>query len=405
MISKISFENRITELAVIFSIVSFTPNNSISKMCTVIMYLLWMAVAVFKLLNKTLKIDRTVKAMIAAYIIWFACTKIFYLLKFYPSSGLGVASFLPYCIIFYVIGLNYPMSENNSLKKLVFVFFIGQMLLTMTLLPNIQFLISEYHRFGAKNQMGQMLGLGIILELFILPSYFKSVVLKVIYYFCGLTSFVILLILHSRTPLIAVIIVGILYFLQIKNKTAKHYIVTAAIIFMVYFVIQKLGGKEYIMILLDTPSRSNNFDLNSITSGRIDYYREAIDDFIGSPIWGIGAFAYVDNFIFNILRCGGLLLAAIIIPLSYGKLLASYRMSVKALKNIDNNDKNTEKPRLVFTLVRSMTVFYFVISLMEGYPPMGPNTSVFFMWIVLGLSYNIWNSNIYGDLKLCEKGV
>lgn len=401
MMSKISFENRITELAVIFSIVSFTPNNSISKMCTIIMYLLWMAVAVFKLLNKTIKVDRTVKAMIAAYIIWFVCTKVFYLLNFYPSSGLGVASYLRYCIIFYVIGLNYQISENDSVKKLVFSFFIGQLILMLTLIPNIRSLIEAYQLFGAKNQMGQMLGIGIILELFILPDYFKSVILKAVYYVCGLVSFVVLLILHSRTPLIALIVVGTLYFLQIKDKTVKHYMTAAVVILMIGFVINKLGGIAYIMTLFNIPNRSENFDLNNLTSGRLEFYKEAINDFIESPIWGIGAFAYVDNFIFNILRCGGLLLAVIIIPLSYGKLFSGYRMSVRVLDSFDSIyiDKKPENIHLAFTLLKSMIVFYFVISLMEGYPPLGPGTSVFFMWIVLGLSYNIWNNDIYDKLK------
>lgn len=380
---KIKLENIVLNLAIITTVLSFSSNNTVSRVCSIIMYLFWAIIIVFKIMHQTLKVNTFFKTMIIGYIVWYLFTKLFYMLNFYSSGGMGVASYLRHCMIFYVIGLNYGNDDIKAIRKIIVSFFIGQWLLMITLLPELSRLVSDFYFNSAKNQTGQMLGIGSMLALFILPEFYNNVLVKLALMFSGVVSFIALVLLHSRTPIVALIVIGVLLFLQKKNKNIKDYAKVVIIFIVLVNIINQLGGLEY---LLEPKGSTANVNLNTVTSGRIDLYKIAIRDFINNPVWGIGAYAYIDNFILNILRSGGILLAILLFPLSYGKFISLYRKSTRILQKSELND---ESVYMLFTLTKYMIVFYCVISLMEGYPPLGPGTSVFFMWIMLGIADNM----------------
>ena len=91
--------------------------------------------------------------------------------------------------------------------------------------------------------------------------------------------------------------------------------------------------------------------------------------------------AYIDNFILNTLRCGGIILAILIFPIAYGKLLFSFLRA----KRYVNNKTVTNGQRITSQILWGMIPFYLVISFMEGYPPLGPGSSLFFLWIMIGI--------------------
>ncbi len=367
-------ENVLMQIAIILTILSFSPEPFIADICGLIMFAFWGAVVLFKILNRHLYLDNYVKYLAIIYVVWFLCTKLFYNIGIYLSGGMGVAGYLLYCGIFYIVGMNFKSTEKN-VKSILNAFFVGEVLLMLTLLPYLNAISEARYEFLAKNQMGQMLGTGVVFGFFILFQYHKNIILRIAILVFSCISLMSLMIVGSRTPLIAIIVIAIVSFVSKKQKTGSDYAFAFAIIIAITITVSFLGGIDYVLELFEISDSSTELDLNDMTSGRFDLYAQALNEFAQQPLTGWGAWAYVDNFIINILRCGGLLLLTIMLPISYGKMFNAYNKAGK--KVVDN--------AVLSAAAKTLLIFYFVVSLMEGFPPMGPGTSVFFLWILIGI--------------------
>ncbi len=367
-------ENVLMQIAIVLTILSFSPEPFIADICGLIMFAFWGAVVLFKILNRHLYLDNYVKYLSITYVVWYLCTKLFYNIGIYLSGGMGVAGYLLYCGIFYIVGMNFKGTEKN-VKSIINAFFVGEALLMLTLFPYLSAISEARYEFLAKNQMGQMLGTGVVFGFFILFQYHENIILKITILVFSSLSLMSLMIVGSRTPLIAIIVIAIVSFVSKKQRTASDYAFAFAIIIAVAITVSYLGGIDYVLELFEISGSSTELDLNDMTSGRFDLYKQALNEFAQQPLTGWGAWAYVDNFIINILRCGGLLLLTIMMPISYGKMFNTYNIANK--KVVDNG--------VLTTVAKDLIIFYFVVSLMEGYPPMGPGTSVFFLWIIIGI--------------------
>lgn len=229
--------------------------------------------------------------------------------------------------------------------------------------------------------MGQMLGIGIILDLFILPELFDGVSRKVVFYGLGTISLIALMLIHSRTPIIAIVVVSLITFIFKPDKEFKQYMHLLGIVIVACLVIHYMGGMEYIKELFSSSEYSDLQGADAMLSGRLGLWEIAIKDFLQNPLVGVGAWAYIDNFILNTLRCGGIILAILIFPIAYGKLLFSFLRA----KRYVNNKTVTNGQRITSQILWGMIPFYLVISFMEGYPPLGPGSSLFFLWIMIGI--------------------
>lgn len=381
---RLSFDidNIITELAVVVTVLSFSPNNAIANICEMIMYALWGFVIILKICQQNFRVDNFAKGLIVFYLFWYALTQILYALEIYPSAGLGVVSYLPFCIIFYVVGMNYRLEKDDAVKRLVRAFVIGQIFLLVTLLPQLDAIQSDFYQYSAKNQMGQMLGIAVVFELLILNESYNNIFKKVFLWICSGFSLIALLIIRSRTPLIGLIVVLVAQFIWKKNKKALDYLYAACVVIVCAIAIIQLGGIPYLMDLFEIGTGAS---MNDLTSGRGDHFGIALREFWRNPIVGIGGYAYVDNFVLNVLRCGGLLLGMVLIPAVYMKLFSNVSMARQKISLYDTRSDYG----LVFRTLLCMSIFYFIISLMEGYPPLGPNTSVFFLWVIMGIGNKI----------------
>lgn len=375
-LSYTRIENIIMQFAIVLTILSFSPDESIANICGMVMFLFWGAVVLFKVLKRQLSIDNYVKYLAIIYIVWYVCTQLFYRVGLYPSSGVGIVTFIPYCMVFYIIGLNFDSSSSN-IKRVIGAFFVGEVLLTITLLPYLSVISESRYSFLAKNQMGQMLGTGVVFGFFILFQNYKNIIAKIIVLVFASLSLMSLLIVGSRTPLIAIVVISVYSFVSKKNKTGRDYSFAVAIIAAISLVVYFLGGISFIEELFELTDTSSGIDVNDMTSGRFDLYGIALKEFLENPLIGLGAWAYVDNFIINILRCGGLLLAILILPVSYGKMINTYKSTLVITGGADDD--------ILSSSAKTLLIFYFVVSMMEGYPPMGPGTSTFFMWILIGI--------------------
>ncbi len=371
-------------LAIITAVLSFSINERLGNICSYLMYVFFFLTImeiIFKS-GKIIRVNRTVYYMVGVYIIWWILTKILYQTGVYMSSGIGVVGFLRYCIIFYILGLNLRIDNTGGLiKKMSLSFAIGQMLLMVTLLPKVNEISTYFYQFGAKNQMGQMLGIGIILDLFILPELFDGVSRKVVFYGLGTISLIALMLIHSRTPIIAIVVVSLITFIFKPDKEFKQYMHLLGIVIVACLVIHYMGGMEYIKELFSSSEYSDLQGADAMLSGRLGLWEIAIKDFLQNPLVGVGAWAYIDNFILNTLRCGGIILAILIFPIAYGKLLFSFLRA----KRYVNNKTVTNGQRITSQILWGMIPFYLVISFMEGYPPLGPGSSLFFLWIMIGI--------------------
>ena len=386
MIPKIEIDRYLVAFAVLTSILSFSSNTSISGICGTLMLLFWAGAIGLMFFQKKIEFNNTMKYMIFTYVFFFFFFKLMYHLGFYPSGGSGQAKFLIYCMMFYIVGYNYPWKKENALNTILTFRFIGYfilMLTTFTMLNEI-----EDSVLWSKNQLGQMLGSAVIFDVFILPRVVKSKYMKFAMYACSIPTLIALMDIHSRTPVIALTVVTIVNFVLKKNKTNNDYWLAFGVLVLVGFLIYCLGGIEFLKELfeIDSDTNLNSAEgLNDMTSGRVNLYAIALKDFASSPVIGVGAYAYIDNFIICALRTGGIVLVVFILPFVYGKLFISFRNS-----NIYLNSKlKDHNVYLVMYILRCFSLFFFVVSLMEGYPPLGPGTSVFMLWFFMGMAESI----------------
>ena len=386
MHGKTDIEKHIIGIAVFTSILSFSPNHSISRICNILLYLFWIADIGLKSTTSRLRINMTPKYMLFVFALFTVMCRLFCFLGFYPTPGAGIAKYLGYCAIFYIVGYNFSWKNYKALNTVLVFSFIGYfilMLTTFTMLNEI-----EDSVLWSKNQLGQMLGSAVIFEVFILPRVVKSKYMKLAMYACSIPTLIALMDIHSRTPIIALTVITIVNFVMKKKKTSNDYWLAVGVIVLVGLLVFALGGVEFLKELFEIDSDTNissTEGLNDMTSGRLDGYAIAFKDFAKSPILGIGAYAYMDNFVVCTLRTGGIVLAVFILPFVYGKLFLSFKNS-----NIYLNSKlKDDNVYTVMYILRCFSLFFFVISLMEGYPPLGPSTSVFMLWLFMGMAESI----------------
>ena len=108
-------------------------------------------------------------------------------------------------------------------------------------------------------------------------------------------------------------------------------------------------------------------DINTLSSGRLGLYVQALDNFIESPILGVGRY-YVDCSYIYILAESGII----------GFLLIEFIW----LKRIVLNLKHKYSPYARPYMLTSFVIFYFIESLLEGQPPFGPGVSSFMFWML-----------------------
>lgn len=375
-------EQRLLELAIVFTVLSFSPNDTVQKIFNILMLALWGLSFFFMLKQRYIRVGTYARIMIGFYIFWYIVTNVLFWAGKYQSTGLGVVSFLPYCIVFSIIGNNMWQKEGSNVKNLCYAVVIGEIGLLLTLAPMMSVLTTQYYLFGAKNQMGQILGLGILVEFYVISYYTRNFVTKCLLYLLGAVSFVMLAVLRSRTPIISVAVVFLFDFLMKKNKTRKDYLSIGVIVLIVTVTIYLLGGVEFLKSMYTNDLNSSERNFNTLTSGRGELYIQALQEFLQSPYFGLGAYAYVDNFVINAMRCGGLALLLTLVPIAYGILYNNIKQSTRFLSNKDSDHKT----EILFITLRCFSIYFFSISLMEGYPPFGPKTSVFMLWLLSGMA-------------------
>ena len=391
----------IINCAIIISILSFSFLDEIADVCDKLRYVFWVLALLVIYIQSGIKLNFTIKYMTFVSILFILLSQVFHLLGYYTSSSTGLARYIGFCALFYTVGYNFVWGSVKDIKKIFTVCFIGYLFLIITTIPKVNFYKDSMYLFLQKNQLGQILGSGIIIEAFFLAKNSNNKIIKMLINICSGFSLVLLMQIHSRTPLIALVVLAIFSFFSKKNKNQKDYLIAFGIVIAIILLITYLGGIKFIKELFEWDKNTNLNTVkgvNDLTSGRIEGYINAINDFEKNPIIGIGFDAYIDNFILFSLRSGGLLFAIFIIPFVYIKMYKVYSRTKHIKENSNEFIMNLN------LLARNYTLYFFVISLMEGYPPVGPGTSVFLLWLIYGITDNVSNLKNVQNFKEDEYG-
>lgn len=379
----------IIDIVIITSILSFSTFDAIAEICFSIRYVFWVLALFVIYIQSRIKLNFTIKYMALIAVLFILLGFVFHVLGYYPETNTGLAGYMGFCLLFYTVGYNYEWQSIKDVKRLFVVCFVGYMILMLTTIPEASRHQDAIYLFEQKNQLGQMLGSGVIIEAFFLARLTNNRLFKIMLYISSGLTLIALMLIHSRTPLIALVVLAIVTFCSKKNKTQNDFLMAIIFVAVIIIVISLLGGTTFIRELFEWDENTNLNTvegINDVTSGRIDGYIEALRDFIKSPLIGIGFDAYIDNFVICCLRSGGLLFGSFVIPFIYGKMFKAYNRA-----NSNSEDEHNGFVVNLKQLAKKYTLYFFVVSLMEGYPPVGPGSSVFLLWFIYGMTDNADN--------------
>ena len=371
-------------LATFSTVLSFYPVKEIGDFFRKAFYILWFLLLYLMFQqNRRVYLDRNILWMILAYAGCFAATRIAIQIGDYPyNSTIGIARHIPYCVFFYSVGNNFVLDREKQITVLRAVL-LGTAIISVETLTGTVIALQ-------KNQLGQIMGAA-ILAASILIKHVNNRSEKVYHVLVAAVCIVSLWLIQSRTPVICLAIVFIARFIR-QNNEKKHRFrsvgiaITAIVAFFVAAELHLLDGvlrtfsPDYGRYITVSEALHSKRALDILLSGRITVYEIAINDFKQHPLFGVGPWAYIDNFAFHCLRSGGIVYGLLLLPLVYGIMFGTTSKVFRSETALTSDAYALNK-----SIVWSFTLFYFLESLMEGYPPIGPGASAFLLWLMLGI--------------------
>ena len=274
----------------------------------------------------------------------------------YISSNLLRVISLP--LLPYLIGIR--LSKTDMGKVSTF-YIIGSIILAIWI--NINFFgsfsiwaNSQMYIYAQKNPAAQIFSTSIILLMF----NFKN---KGILRIClAAYLFFIICILQCRTAIIALLFAFLIYIYTKSKHKIRLTILLVCLIGLIYYIPQLNLFLSHVFLI----DKYVNASLNTFSSNRMILYHNAYLLLKNNLFLGVGNY-YVDNFYLNALLNYGLIVGGLLI------IYTLYRF----YKNIFGKkcQNNVEKCLLL------LTVYYFVTSLSEAYPPFGPGTCSLMFWL------------------------
>ena len=228
-----------------------------------------------------------------------------------------------------------------------------------------QWAAEQVYTYNAKNPVAQLLG---VATLCALASIHKKDPLarKLLFATLTLAMVTVIAFLRSRTPLLAVIVATVIYSILL---TRRKYLWWAA---ATLIAVALLNSK--ILWFLDRVflfTKYQGLGLDALSSGRLSLYQTAMADFAQRPFFGGGHY-YVDNMYLCVLSELGLIGAGLIYPIWLYRIVLNVRTF-------------TRNRSPLATMVLLITVYYFVVSFLEAFPPFGPGAASFFFWLLCGM--------------------
>lgn len=360
----------VTLLAVVLSV--FSQIESIENYTRIGMYLAWGLVLILGLFRNKgrVSIDSFSQRFLFAYIIY--C--VFIILTGLIDSNHFSSNYFRVLVVPLVVtiaGGLYSDEEKSFTDSIVRVYLISSVIFGIwvqsTYFPSYSYwLSSRVYVFQQKNSAGQIWVSAIFASLFLLE--FKNKLDKVIIYLLCSFLFIMTCISQCRTAILGFGFAIICFALSKAKHKFRWIIILGISACALWFIPFTHRFIEQALFL----NKYAGADLNTFTSGRIDGYTKAWNYFITSPIIGVGKY-YVDNSYISILVESGVIGFAIIEYIWIKKMFMCLRF---------NGD--TKERGFLFVII----FFYFIESLLEGYPPFGPGVSSFMFWFLSSILIN-----------------
>ena len=369
-------EDILLAVAVVVSQLAISNHVTVARYCSQMLYLVWGLLALnIIFVKKNFVLNGTTVVLLVAYLLTFLQNKFFYFAGHYLTGGLGVARTLPYCIAFYIIGLNTYRSQRN-LHLLCWSYITGVFLLML-----FRRISGVALNMVDKNAIGAVSGGGLLLTLFLIHYGKVAHWQKILLYTGGVFIFSTLIAMHTRTP-VAALLVAIFGGYALKHKKRNVILMGTLLLVLMFVMVPHLLQYKEVHDYIQGTKHNDELTLNSITSDRLIWWEKAWNDITAHPWIGQGGWAYVDCFPLYVLRQGGLLSAFILFSISYWKF---FRILQMCRTHWQRNYETSIARDYLLELGATLVIFYFAVSLCEGLVPFRPGTSTFFLWIILGL--------------------
>lgn len=230
-------------------------------------------------------------------------------------------------------------------------------------------LSNEEYLFEGKNSLGQIAGVAAVFLIAVgveqgsLAKRATCLIVSVCLMFG-------ILLVQCRTAVLAYC-VAVICLLIIKKKIRM--IVAVAVLFA--FCISTSPLLQSILSHALFIDKHVNADFNTMSSGRLGYWVEALNAVKGNELMGLGDY-YVDNLYIDLYVNTGII----------GFILFMCQWIPRVILNFKRTTSRDEAGdhALSKRIVACMTAFYIVESMLEGYPPFGPGTCSFIFWMLCG---------------------
>lgn len=226
-----------------------------------------------------------------------------------------------------------------------------------------------------KNTLGQLLGCG-FLEFWI--NYQCENRKKIVIKLAGTILLIVpLLYVQSRSALIALGIC-LIYAILVGDKL-QHKIIKMSLIALIFFVI---FNSEIVLdivkqaFLINKYSNASGINIATFSSGRTQYWKDAIDIFQKYFCFGVGDY-YVDNFYLAVLAQSGIFGGLCLFGLITNRMYLNFRAFY-------GKPQNKRKDYLLEKNVVVISVFYIIMSIFECFPPFGPGVASMLFWMLSG---------------------
>lgn len=349
---------------------------------SLINYFVWGVVVLFILIaDKKILLSHYLKVMVLVGVGMFLFQiTLFGIERIDKMSALSTLFLVP-SIVYYV---SFRIGKMDCDGKKIHLL-VGAGLLMVVILA-IQIDINMFKNFSSwmntkiylydgnthKNSIGQILAAGVIIDILYLDV--KTKLQRFVQLLIATFFIVALLYVQSRSAMIGLLVVGVSTIVLQKNNKRKIFLMIC-ILLAVFFVANMDFVKEIFnqALLLNKYSSGGKLNLNTFSSGRLEYWKDAWRVFLSSPIVGVGYY-YVDNFYLNCLASGGIVGAVLYLGLIITRFVENYSLSRKKEKTLSKEKR----------LLWSLTIFYICISFFEAYPPFGPGVATIFLWMFTG---------------------
>jgi len=344
----------------------------------IINYFMWPVTGILVMVSQKGIIGKTTIGLFYVFLeIWLfllcaLCTMITG--KSYLECGVLKILILP--LFMYWIGIQ--VNDSVFLKKIFKGYIVAAIVLAtyiyVVYIPSFStWSVNEVYLYGSKNSAAQIFSSAALLALYNETKKKSENVLKLL-----ATGYLILVtaLLQCRTAMLGTLAAVIFIEIVVKKKRLRTMfgVILGTTVLLRNEKVQSFVQQAF--LIRQYTGRS----LNDFSSGRLMLYKVAIDKFSLSPWIGIGDY-YVDDFFINALVEIGILGGGVVVGFWIFVALRSLRLTIK------NNDE-------IQKILGAMTVYYFVTSLMEAFPPFGPGSCSFIFWLLQGYCDGMNQKNI-----------